>query len=91
MTETVHARCQNRPEMRTDGMAPPTRFGEVIAADHTVLSEDHVSRLQHRYAVVVQKMFFSYWITSYPTRNKVADDTRKSLQTVPAAFTRSQE
>ena len=55
MTETVRARCQNPLEMRTDGMAPPTRFGEVIAADHTVLSENNVSRLQHRYAVVVQK------------------------------------
>ena len=64
--------------MRTDGVPSQTQFAEVIAADHTVLNEDHESRLQHRYAVVVQD-FYSYWIQIYPTRNKSAGVTKKTL------------
>ena len=40
MTRSTRARCQNRSEMRRDGMALPKKFGEVLTADHKVVSED---------------------------------------------------
>ena len=61
MIKTMCARSQKRPDMRTDGIAPPTQFAEVIAADHKVSSEDNESRLQHRHGVVVQDVY-SCWI-----------------------------
>ena len=54
----MRARCQKRFEMRRDGNAPPTKFGEVIKADHKNLSENSDPRLQHRFVMVVQNYLF---------------------------------
>ena len=51
---------------------PVTRaemFGDLIAADHKVLSEDCESRNNHRYAVVVQDSA-ARWIQSHPCETK---------------------
>ena len=53
MTKTVRARFLKRLEMCTDGVVPPTKFGEVITADHKVLSEDNESKLERRYSVAL--------------------------------------
>ena len=45
------------------------QFGDLIPADHKVLSEGCESRNTHRYAVVVQDLA-TQWIQSYPCKNK---------------------
>ena len=45
-------------------------FGDLITADHKVLSDNCESRNNHRCAVVVQDLF-SQWIQSYPCRTKL--------------------
>ena len=44
-------------------------FGDLITADHKVLSEGCESRNNHRYAVVVQDLA-TQWIQSYPCKTK---------------------
>ena len=60
-------------------MAFPKTTGEFITADHEVLSEDSESRLQHRYAVVVQD-FLLLLDPKLPTSNESACDTKNTLQ-----------
>ena len=54
-------------------------FGDLITADHKVLSEDCESRNNHRYAVVVQDLA-TLWIQSYPCKTKTSQETQRSLQ-----------
>ena len=44
-------------------------FGDLITADHKVLSDNCESRNNHRYAVVVQDLA-TQWIQAYPWKNK---------------------
>ena len=53
--------------------------GDVITADHKVLSEGCESRNNHRYAVVVQDLA-THWIQSCPCKTKTSQETEKSLQ-----------
>ena len=54
-------------------------FGDLITADHKVLSENCESRKNHRYAVVVQDLA-TQWLQSYPCKTKTSQETQKSLQ-----------
>ena len=54
-------------------------FGDLITADHKVLSEGCESRNNHRYAVVVQDLA-AQWIQSYPCKTKTSQETPRSLQ-----------
>ena len=54
-------------------------FGDLITADHEVLSEGCESRHNHRYAVVVEDLA-TQWIQSYPCKTKTSQETEKSLQ-----------
>ena len=54
-------------------------FGDLIAADHKVVSEGCESRNNHRYAVVVQDLA-TQWIQSYPCKTKICQETERSLQ-----------
>ena len=54
-------------------------FGDLITADHKVLSEGCESRNNHRYAVVVQDLA-TQWLQSYPCKTKTYHKTQKSLQ-----------
>ena len=54
-------------------------FGDLITADHKVLSEGCESRNNHRYAVVVQDLA-TQWIQAYPCKNKTSQETQRSLQ-----------
>ena len=53
-------------------------FGDLVSADHKVLSEESESRNNHRYAVVVQDLA-PQWLQSYPCKTKSSQETQKNL------------
>ena len=75
-TKITRAPCRRR-----NGGAVPRadNFGDLITADHKVLSDNCESRNNHRYAVVVQDLA-SQWIQAYPCKNKTSQETQRSLQ-----------
>ena len=55
-------------------------FGDLITADHKVLTDNCEFRNNHRYAVVVQDLA-TQWIQSYPCKTKKTfQETQRSLQ-----------
>ena len=54
-------------------------FGDLITADHKVLSESCESRNNHRYAIVMQDLAIQ-WIQSYPCTTKTSQETQRSSQ-----------
>ena len=78
---TKMARC---PCRRCTGEAVPRaeKFGDLITADHNVLSEEGESRHNHRYAIVVQDLT-TRWIQAYPCKMKQITGKRKELAEVP--------
>ena len=52
-------------------------FGDLITADHKVLSEENESRNNLGYAVVVQDLA-TQWIQSYPCKSKSSQETLKN-------------
>ena len=66
---------------RRNGGAVPraVNFGDLITADHKVLSDNCESRNNHRYAVVVQDPA-TQWIQAYPCKNKTSQESQRSLQ-----------
>ena len=83
--------CQRRkitraPCRRRNGGAvlAAENFGELIIADHKVLSEICESRNNHRYAIVVQDLA-TQWIQSYPCKNKNLPGNTKELAKVLGA------
>ena len=85
--KTEIARSAKGPKIQgphaEDAMAKPylvlKKFGDLITADHKVLSENCESRNNHRYAVVVQDLA-TQWIQSYPCKTKTSQETQRSLQ-----------
>ena len=75
-TKITRAPCRRR-----NGEAVPraVNFGDLITADHKVLSDNCESRNNHRYAVVVQDLA-TQWIQVYPCKNKTSQETQRSLQ-----------
>ena len=55
------------------------KFGDLITADHKVLSDNCESRNNHRYEVVVQDLA-TQWIQAYPCKTKTSQETQRSLQ-----------
>ena len=53
-------------------------FGDLIAADHEVLSEESESRNNHRYAVAVQDLA-TQWIQPYKCKSESSHETQKNL------------
>ena len=54
-------------------------FGDLITADHKVLSDNCESRNNHRYAVVVQDLA-TQWIQSYPCKTKLHRKPREACK-----------
>ena len=54
-------------------------FGDLITADHKVLSESCESRNDYRYAIVVQDLA-TQWIQGYPWKTKTSQQTQRSVQ-----------
>ena len=75
-TKITRAPCRRR-----NGGAVPRaeNFGDLITADHKVLSENCESRNNHRYAVVMQDLA-TQWIQSHPCKTKTSQETQRSLQ-----------
>ena len=57
----------------------PERIGDLITADHKVLSDSCESRNNHRYAVVVQDLA-TQSIQAYLCKTKTSQETQRSLQ-----------
>ena len=75
-TKITRAPCRRR----TGGaLLRAENFGDLIAADHIVLSDNCESRNNHRYAVVVQDLA-TQWIQSYPCKTKTSQGSQRSLQ-----------
>ena len=75
-TKITRAPCRRR----NGGAVPRAEiFGDLITADHKVLSEVCESRNNHRYAVVVQDLA-TQWIQAYPCKTKTSQETQRSLQ-----------
>ena len=64
--------------------------GELRTADHKVLNEDYASRMQHKYAVVVQ-VLATQWNQYYPCNTKISsrDDEKPSKFPTPRINPRS--
>ena len=79
--ESGHPISARAPCRRRNGEAVPraVNFGDLITADHKVLSDNCESRNNHRYAVVVQDLA-TQWIQAYPCKNKTSQETQRSLQ-----------
>ena len=76
MTKITRAPCRRL----FGGVVPRAEnFGDLITADHKVLSEGCESRNNHRCAVVVQDLA-TQWIQSYPCKTKTSQETQRSLQ-----------
>ena len=75
-TKITRARCRRRVG-RVVHRAE--NFGDLMTADHKVLSEGCESRNNHRYEVVVQDLA-TQWIQWYPCKTKTSQETQKSLQ-----------
>ena len=77
----VENRCSANTCRRRNGEAVhrAVNFGDLIKADHKVLSDNCESRNNHRYAVVVQDLA-TQWIQAYPCKNKTSQETHRSLQ-----------
>ena len=75
-TKITRAPCRRR-----NGGAVPRaeNFGDLITADHKVLSDNGESRNNHRYAVVVQDLA-TQWIQAYPCKTKTSQEPQRSLQ-----------
>ena len=75
-TKITRAPCRRR----SGGAVPRAEnFGDLLTADHKVLSKKCKSRNNHRYAIVVQDLA-THWIQSYPCKTKTSQETQRSLQ-----------
>ena len=75
-TKITRAPCRRR---KGEAVPRADNFGDLITADHKVLSDNCESRNNHRYAVVVQDLA-TQWIQAYPCKNKTSLETQRSLQ-----------
>ena len=75
-TKIARAPCRRR---NGGAVHRADNFGDLITADHKVLSEGCESRNNHRYAIVVQDLA-TQWIQSYPCKTKTSQETQRSLQ-----------
>ena len=75
-TKITRAPCRRR----NSGAVPRAEiFGDLITADHKVLSAGCEPRNNHQYAVVVQDLA-TQWIQSYPCKTLTSQETQRSLQ-----------
>ena len=75
-TKITRALCRRR---NGEAVLRAANFGDLITADHKVLSDNRESRNNHRYAVVVQDLA-TRWIQAYPCKTKTSQETQRSLQ-----------
>ena len=66
-TKITRAPCRRR---KGEAVPRADNFGDLMTADHKVLSDNCESRNNHRHAVVVQDLV-TQWIQMYPCKNKI--------------------
>ena len=76
MTKITRAPCRRR---NGGAVLRAANFGDLITADHKVLSDNCESRNNHRYAVVVQDLA-TQWIQACSCKTKTSQETQRSLQ-----------
>ena len=74
-TKITKAACIRR---NGEAVLRAAKFGDLITADHKVLSDNCESRNNHRYAVVGHDLA-TQWIQAYPCKNKTSQETQRSL------------
>ena len=82
IARSVHGPKLQMPHARdavANSYLEPQHFGDLITANHKVLSDNCESRNNHRYAVVVQDLA-TQWFQAYPCKNKTSQETQRSLQ-----------
>ena len=77
----TRAPCRKRTG---DAVPRAEKFGDLITADHKVLTEGGESRNNHRYTVVVQDLA-TQLIQSYPCKKKTSQETEKEFTKVLGA------
>ena len=80
-TKITRAPCRRR---KGEAVPRADNFGDLITADHKVLSDNCESRNNHRYAVVVQDLA-TQWIQAYQCKNKNFTRTPEKLAKVLGA------
>ena len=75
-TKITRAPCRRR---KGEAVPRADNFGDLITADHKVLSDNCESRNNHRYAVVVQDLA-TQWIQAYPCKNKLHKKPREACK-----------
>ena len=75
-TKITKAPCRRR---NSGGVPRAENFGDLITADHNILSDNFESRNNHRHPVVVQDLA-TQWIQAYPCKNETSQETQRSLQ-----------
>ena len=83
-TKITRAPCRKR----IGRMVPRAEyFGDLVTADHKIVSEGCESRNNHRYAVVVQDLP-TQLIQSYPCKTKTSHETERSLGACKSSWSR---
>ena len=75
-TKITRAPCRRR---NGGAVLRAENVGDLITADHKVLSDTCESRNDHRYAVVVQDLA-TQWIQAYPCKTKISQETQRCWQ-----------
>ena len=78
-TKITRAPCRRR---KGEAVPRADNFGDLITADHKVLSDNCESRNNHRYAVVVQDLA-TQWIQAYPCKKQNFTTNPEKLAKVP--------
>ena len=78
-TKITRAPCRRR---KGEAVPRADNFGDLITADHKVLSDNCESRNNHRYAVLVQDLA-TQWIQAYPCKNKNSQKKPEKLANIP--------
>ena len=74
-TKITRAPCRRRTG---EAVLRAGNFGDLMRADHKVLSDNCESRNNHGYAVVVQDLAIQ-WIQAHSCKNKTSQETQRSL------------
>ena len=74
-TKSTRAPCRRRIG---DAVPRADKFGDLITADHKVLSDNCESRNNHRYESWCR--ICPQWIQAYPCKTKTSQETQRSLQ-----------
>ena len=75
-TKITRAPCRRR---KSEAVPRAVNFGDLITADHKVLSDNCESRNNHRYAVVVQDLA-TQWIQAYPCKKQLHKKPREACK-----------